>query len=104
MLIDLTNQLRRQGRSIDDALLEACPIRMRPVLMTSLTVIISMLPAALGTGEGSDINVPLAVAIIGGMVSSILLTLIVSLLCIHWLKTGWCIFNIGQINLTGKNR
>jgi len=77
LLIDLTNQLRRQGKSINDALLEACPIRMRPVLMTSLTVIISMLPAALGTGEGSDTNAPLAVAVIGGMVSSTLLTLIV---------------------------
>ncbi|HEB82458.1 MAG TPA: efflux RND transporter permease subunit, partial [Gammaproteobacteria bacterium] len=77
LLIDLTNQLRRQDKSINQALLEACPIRMRPVLMTSLTVIISMLPAAIGVGAGSDTNAPLAVAVIGGMVSSTLLTLIV---------------------------
>ena len=77
LLIDLTNQLRGQGRSIDEALLEACPIRMRPVLMTSLTVIISMLPAALGVGAGADTNAPLSVAVIGGMVSSTLLTLVV---------------------------
>ncbi len=77
LLIDLTNQLRREGRDIDEALLEACPIRMRPVLMTSLTVIISMLPAALGVGAGSDTNAPLSVAVIGGMVSSTLLTLVV---------------------------
>jgi len=77
LLIDLTNQLRKQGKGINEALLEACPIRMRPVLMTSLTVIISMLPAAMGTGAGSDTNAPLAVAVIGGMVSSTLLTLIV---------------------------
>ncbi len=77
LLIDLTNQLRRQGKGINEALLEACPVRMRPVLMTSLTVIISMLPAAIGLGAGSDTNAPLAVAVIGGMISSTALTLIV---------------------------
>ena len=77
LLIDLTNQLRRQGRSIEDALLEACPMRMRPVLMTSLTIILALLPAALGLGAGADTNGPLAVAVIGGMVSSTLLTLVV---------------------------
>ncbi len=77
LLIDLTNQLRRAGKGIGPALLEACPIRMRPVLMTSLTVILSMLPAALGLGAGADTNGPLAVAVIGGMISSTLLTLIV---------------------------
>jgi HAE1 family hydrophobic/amphiphilic exporter-1 len=77
LLIDLTNQLRAAGKGVDEALLEACPIRMRPVLMTSLTIIISMLPAAMGAGAGSDTNRPLAVAVIGGMISSTLLTLIV---------------------------
>lgn len=77
LLIDLTNQLRAQGRTVNDALREACPIRMRPVLMTSLTVILSMLPAAMGAGAGADTNGPLAVAVIGGMLSSTLLTLIV---------------------------
>lgn len=77
LLIDLTNQMRQEGKSIDEALLAACPIRLRPVLMTSLTVIFAMLPAALGIGAGSDTNAPLAAAVIGGMVSSTLLTLIV---------------------------
>ena len=77
LLIDLTNQLREQGRSIDAALTEACPIRMRPVLMTSMTIILAMLPAAIGVGAGSDTNGPLAVAVIGGIVSSTLLTLVV---------------------------
>jgi HAE1 family hydrophobic/amphiphilic exporter-1 len=77
LLVDLTNQLREQGRAIDEALREACPIRMRPVLMTSLTVILALLPAALGIGAGSDSNGPLAVAVIGGMISSTLLTLVV---------------------------
>ena len=50
---------------------------MRPVLMTSMTIILAMLPAAIGVGAGSDTNGPLAVAVIGGMVSSTLLTLVV---------------------------
>lgn len=77
LLIDLTNQLRAQGHSVKDALLQACPVRMRPVLMTSLTIILALLPAALGIGAGADTNGPLAVAVIGGMVSSTLLTLVV---------------------------
>jgi HAE1 family hydrophobic/amphiphilic exporter-1 len=77
LLVDLTNQLRDEGKSIEIALREACPVRLRPVLMTSLTVILAMLPAAFGVGAGSDTNGPLAVAVIGGMVSSTLLTLVV---------------------------
>jgi len=77
LLVDLTNQLRGRGTGIDAALRQACPIRMRPVLMTSLTIILALLPAALGVGIGSDTNGPLAVAVIGGMVSSTLLTLVV---------------------------
>jgi HAE1 family hydrophobic/amphiphilic exporter-1 len=77
LLVDLTNQLRGEGKGISEALLEACPIRMRPVLMTSLTVILAMLPAAFKAGAGADTNGPLAVAVIGGMVSSTLLTLVV---------------------------
>lgn len=77
LLVDLTNQLREQGASVNDALKEACPIRLRPVVMTSLTIILALLPAAMGLGAGSETNKPLSVAIIGGMVSSTLLTLVV---------------------------
>ncbi|MGZ8983112.1 MAG: efflux RND transporter permease subunit [Methylotenera sp.] len=77
LLVDLTNQLREGGASINDALKKACPIRLRPVVMTSLTIILALLPAALGLGAGSETNKPLAVAIIGGMISSTLLTLVV---------------------------
>src|SRR3546814_15057557 len=62
---------------INDALRQACPIRLRPVLMTSLTVILALLPAALGFGAGSETNGPLSVAVIGGLISSTLLTLVV---------------------------
>jgi HAE1 family hydrophobic/amphiphilic exporter-1 len=77
LLVDLTNQLRERGATINDALREACPIRLRPVMMTSLTIILALLPAALGLGAGSETNKPLSVAIIGGMISSTLLTLVV---------------------------
>jgi len=77
LLVDLANQLREQGKGIDEAIREACPKRLRPVLMTSLTVILALLPAALGVGAGADVNAPLAVAVIGGMISSTLLTLVV---------------------------
>jgi HAE1 family hydrophobic/amphiphilic exporter-1 len=77
LLVDLTNQLRDAGRGVEDALREACPVRLRPVLMTSLTVILALLPAALGLGAGADTNGPMAIAVIGGMVSSTLLTLVV---------------------------
>jgi HAE1 family hydrophobic/amphiphilic exporter-1 len=77
LLVDLTNQYRSEGMDIDRALREACPIRMRPVLMTSLTIIFAMLPSALGLGSGSEMTIPMSVAVIGGMISSTLLTLIV---------------------------
>jgi HAE1 family hydrophobic/amphiphilic exporter-1 len=77
LLVDLTNQLREEGVAIDEALREACPRRLRPVLMTSFTIILALLPAALGLGAGSDTNGPLAVAVIGGLISSTLLTLVV---------------------------
>ncbi len=77
LLVDLTNQMRAQGHAVDEALRGACPVRLRPVLMTSLTVILALTPAAIGVGPGADTNGPLAMAVIGGMISSTLLTLVV---------------------------
>lgn len=77
LLVDLTNQLREKGTGINEALLEACPVRLRPVIMTSLTLILALFPAALGLGAGAETNGPLAIAVIGGMISSTLLTLVV---------------------------
>jgi HAE1 family hydrophobic/amphiphilic exporter-1 len=77
LLVDLANQRRAAGMAVDEALAEACPIRMRPVLMTSLTLILALLPASFGLGAGAETNAPLAVAVIGGMVTSTLLTLVV---------------------------
>ena len=78
LLVDLTNQYRLHKKmSINEALKAACPIRLRPVIMTSMTLILALLPAALGLGAGAGTNKPLAIAVIGGMISSTLLTLIV---------------------------
>ncbi|PJA58338.1 MAG: AcrB/AcrD/AcrF family protein [Rhodocyclales bacterium CG_4_9_14_3_um_filter_68_10] len=77
LLVDLTNQRRAQGKAVDAALRDACPTRMRPVLMTSATIILALSPAALGLGAGAETNQPLSIAVIGGMISSTLLTLVV---------------------------
>lgn len=77
ILIDFTNQLRTRGLSVKDAVLTAGPIRLRPVLMTSLALIFGMLPIALGLGEGSEFRSPMAITVIGGLITSTLFTLIV---------------------------
>jgi len=77
LLVDITNQLREQGASVDEALLEACPRRLRPILMTSLTIIFAMLVPLLGLGAAVELSRPLATAIVGGLLSSTALTLLV---------------------------
>jgi HAE1 family hydrophobic/amphiphilic exporter-1 len=75
LLVEFTNQLRAQGRSVREALLEAGPIRLRPILMTSVAMIAGMIPVALARGDGAETRVPMAVTIIGGLVTSTVLTL-----------------------------
>ncbi len=97
LLIDYTNTLRdRDGLPRDEALRRAGPVRLRPILMTTMAMIFGMLPVALGTGEGAESRQPMAIAIIGGLVSSTLLTLLVvpvvySLLdpLSEWIRRNW---------------
>ena len=77
LLVDLTNQYRAEGADVNDALMRACPRRLRPILMTSLTIIFAMLVPALGIGTAVELSGPLSVAVVGGMISSTLLSLIV---------------------------
>jgi HAE1 family hydrophobic/amphiphilic exporter-1 len=77
LLIDYTNQLRRSGMALDEALVEAGATRLRPILMTAISTIAGVLPVALGIGEGSESRQPMAVAISGGLFSSTVLTLAV---------------------------
>jgi len=76
LLVDYTNTLRGRGVARNAALLEAGPIRLRPILMTTFAMVFAMLPSALKIGEGSELRAPLAVVVIGGLLTSTLLTLI----------------------------
>lgn len=78
LLVDFTNQVRANGeRSVQKALLTACPIRLRPILMTSVATIAGAIPAALALGPGSETRNPMAIAVIGGVAFSTVLTLYV---------------------------
>jgi HAE1 family hydrophobic/amphiphilic exporter-1 len=77
LLVDYINQLREEGRSRDEAILEAGPVRMRPVLMTSGALICGMLPTVLSSGVGAEFRAPMAMITIGGLLTSTLLTLVV---------------------------
>lgn len=77
LLVDYTNLLRERGRTREEAVLEASPTRLRPILMTSLAAGFGMLPLALGLGAGSETQAPLATSVVGGLTTSTLLTLFV---------------------------
>ena len=77
LLVDFFNQARERGTPVNEALLEAGTIRLRPILMTTLAMVFGMLPLALGLGEGATQRAPMAHAVIGGLISSTLLTLVV---------------------------
>ena len=77
LLVDYTNTLRTRGLNRHDALLQAGPTRLRPILMTTLAMIGGMMPTALALNEGAEMRAPMAIAVIGGLILSTLLTLIV---------------------------
>ena len=77
VLINSINQFRRAGMKTEDAIIKSGPLRLRPILMTTLTTILGMLPMAVSGKEGSEIQIPLAIVIIGGLTVSTLITLIV---------------------------
>jgi multidrug efflux pump subunit AcrB len=77
LLVDFANQRQREGLSRVEALLEAGQVRLRPILMTTAAMVFGMLPLAIGLGEGSEQQAPMGRAIIGGVLTSTLLTLVV---------------------------
>jgi HAE1 family hydrophobic/amphiphilic exporter-1 len=77
LLVDYTNTLRARGLGLYEAVLEAGPTRMRPVLMTAVSTIFGMLPVAIGTGDGSEWRAPMGIISIGGLVASTFLTLLI---------------------------
>ncbi len=77
LLVNFTNQLKEKGINVRDALLEACPIRLRPILMTSLATIAAAVPPALALGSGAEVLKPMATVVIGGVIFSTFFTLFV---------------------------
>jgi HAE1 family hydrophobic/amphiphilic exporter-1 len=75
LLVEFTNQLRNEGKTTREALLAAGPIRLRPILMTTVAMIAGMIPVALARGEGAVIRVPMGISVIGGLITSTVLTL-----------------------------
>ena len=76
VFVDYVNILRRDGQNRRDALINAGMIRLRPIAMTALTTMLAMLPMAMGLGEGAEVQAPMAVVVVGGLLSSTFLTLI----------------------------
>jgi len=77
VLIDLINQLRAQGMEREEAIVEGGRARLRPILMTTLTTVLGLLPMAIGFGSGAEVRAPMAITVIGGLLVSTLLTLVV---------------------------
>jgi HAE1 family hydrophobic/amphiphilic exporter-1 len=97
LLIDRINQLREGGMGKKDAIVLAGSQRIRPILMTSLTTILALLPLTIGIGESASLRAPMALAVIGGLVSSTLLTLVV-IPCVYW------VFDTFSSWITGSGR
>jgi len=89
LLVDFTNQVRvNKGAEVRAALLEACPIRLRPILMTSFATIAGAIPPALALGPGAESRVPMAITVIGGVLVSTFLTLYV-VPCVYEILSRW---------------
>lgn len=86
LLVDYTNQVREKtGKNPVDALLEAAPVRLRPIVMTSAAIVLGELPTAMSKAEGSEFNIPMAVGVIGGVITSTFLTLLVVPVAYTWI-------------------
>lgn len=77
LLVEFTNHKRTEGFGVEDALIEACPVRLRPILMTSIATVAGALPEAIARGAGSEVVRPMAIAVVGGVTVSTFLTLFV---------------------------
>jgi hydrophobic/amphiphilic exporter-1 (mainly G- bacteria), HAE1 family len=76
LLVEFINQMRRRGLPVREAILEAGPIRLRPIMMTTLAMIFGMIPVAVGFGAGAELRQPMGISVIGGLIASTLLTLV----------------------------
>lgn len=88
VLVSYMNKLREDGHSLDEAVTSGALLRLRPVLMTALVALLGLVPLAFAQGIGSEVQRPLAIVVIGGLVSSTLLTLIMLPVLYRWLEEG----------------
>jgi HAE1 family hydrophobic/amphiphilic exporter-1 len=77
ILVDYINRLRKKGMALHEALLEGGRVRLRPIIMTTLTTTLGLIPLAIGLGKGSEMRTPLAITVIGGLMTSTFMTLII---------------------------
>jgi HAE1 family hydrophobic/amphiphilic exporter-1 len=96
VIVDFTNLQRERGMSLNDAVITAGKSRLRPVLMTTLTTILGMIPLAVGSGEGAEIWKPMGIAVVGGLTFSTILTLLV-------IPAIYSAFNIGKVKKERKS-
>jgi HAE1 family hydrophobic/amphiphilic exporter-1 len=99
ILIDRINQLREEGLSKKDSIITAGAQRIRPILMTSLTTIFALVPLTIGIGESASLRSPMALAVVGGLVSSTLLTLVV-IPCVYWVFDSFSNWLTGTKKIT----
>ena len=78
VIVDYSNLLRQEGKTIEDTIVGACEVRLRPVLMANLSTVVAMIPLALGLGMGGGFRAPMAIVSIGGMIGGGFLALLVS--------------------------
>jgi multidrug efflux pump subunit AcrB len=89
LLMDYANQLRRAGLKRPEAIMKTGLVRLRPILMTTASTVLGMVPIAIGFGAGAELRQPMAVAIIGGLLTSTLLSLVVVPVLYTLLEDGW---------------
>jgi len=77
VLVDYINQLRARGMPKRDAVVQAGRVRLRPIVMTTLTTVLGLLPMAISTGEGAEIRQPMAITVMAGLLSATFLTLVI---------------------------
>ena len=87
VLTSYINSLREQGKPLEEAIVDGCMLRLRPILMTAAVTLLALLPLAFATGIGSEVQRPLAVVVIGGLISSTLLTLVVLPVLYGWMES-----------------
>jgi HAE1 family hydrophobic/amphiphilic exporter-1 len=88
LLVDFAKWARARGRPLREALIEAGRVRLRPIMMTTLALIAGMFPLALGLDDGGDFNAPMGRAVIGGTITSTILTLVV-IPTVYEILDGW---------------